>query len=121
MKRYFMIYNPHCSKCRDTLALMQQRGIEPELIHYLDEPQSAAFWLSLQQQLGLNSLRPMLRSNEAAYTELNLAEADENRLLRALVASPQLAQRPIVSNEKSAVIARPPEKVLAFLDEHAGD
>ncbi|MDN3920747.1 arsenate reductase (glutaredoxin) [Roseateles violae] len=110
-------HNPRCSKSRETLALLQARGLEPEVIDYLQTPPSVERLLELQRRLR-RPAREMLRSGEETYAELGLDEPalDEAALLAAVAAHPVLLQRPIVVNGDRAVIARPSELALTVLD-----
>ncbi|MGK3143295.1 arsenate reductase (glutaredoxin) [Pantoea sp. C2G6] len=110
-------HNPRCSKSRETLALLQARGIEPEVVLYLQTPPDRETLHILLQKLGMRSARQLMRSGEAIYKELALAAENksENALLDALVAHPLLIERPIVINGDRARIGRPPEAVLEIL------
>lgn len=113
----FTIYhNPRCSKSRQTLALLQERDVELQVIHYLDTPPDAQTLKSLLQQLGI-SARELLRTKEPPYRELQLGREDigEDELIAAMVQHPILIERPIVSDGKRAIIGRPPENVEALL------
>jgi arsenate reductase len=109
-------HNPRCSKSRETLALIEDRGIEPSIILYLDNPPDKKTIASLLKKLGL-SARDIIRSSEDAYKTLGLKDPDlsEESLLDALVEHPKLLQRPIVVNGNKAAIGRPPENVLGIL------
>lgn len=109
-------HNPRCSKSRQTLELLQEHNISPEIILYLDNPPSKAELQSLLTKLGINA-RGLLRTSEDAYKELGLADpnlADE-RLVEAMLQAPKLIQRPIVVAGDKAVLGRPPENVLDLL------
>jgi arsenate reductase len=107
-------HNPRCSKSRATLALLEERGIEPEIIRYLDDPPSAE---ELRGLLGLLGRTPgqLARRGEEAWRSLSLAEADEDTILEAMVSHPKLIERPIVVNGDRAALGRPPEAVLEIL------
>ncbi len=107
-------HNPRCSKSRATLALLEERGIEPEIIRYLEEPPSAE---ELRQLLGMLGRTPaqLARRGEDAWRSLNLAEADDDTILAAMVSHPKLIERPIVVNGDRAALGRPPEAVLEIL------
>ncbi len=109
-------HNPRCSKSRQTLALLQERGIEPEIVLYLDTPPNEQTLKSLLQKLGI-SARQLLRKGEDAFKENNLADKDlsEDQLISAMVAHPKLIERPIVVNGDKAALGRPPEQVLDIL------
>ncbi|MDE2315680.1 MAG: arsenate reductase (glutaredoxin) [Xanthomonadaceae bacterium] len=107
-------HNSRCSKSRGTLALLGGRDVE--VVHYLDTPPDAAQLKRLLKLLGIPA-RQLLRSGEAAYKELGLADPalDDEALVAAMVAHPILIERPIVVANGKAVIGRPPEAVLAIL------
>lgn len=118
MKHPVAIYhNPRCSKSRETLALLEEQGIKPELILYLETPPSLDTLKALQHQLGFSSAREMMRTKEEVYKEKNLQDPglSEEQLLQAIADSPRLLERPIVVNNGQARLGRPPEQVLAIL------
>lgn len=109
-------HNPRCSKSRQTLALIEENGVQPEIVKYLDSPISKEQLQSLIAQLGFQSARELMRTKEAIYKELNLAsENDEAALIEAMIANPKLIERPIVVKGAKAVLGRPPENVLELL------
>ena len=109
-------HNPRCSKSRQTLALLEEKGIEPEVILYLENPPSKATLKGLVKKLGLSSARKMMRVKEAPYIELDLASATaETALIDAMADNPVLIERPIVVNGEKAAIGRPPENALDIL------
>ena len=109
-------HNPRCSKSRQTLALLEERGVEPEIILYLEETPSKAALKDLVKKLGLSSAREMMRVKEAPYMELKLKDVDvDDALVDAMAQNPILIERPIVVNGDKAAIGRPPEKVLDIL------
>ena len=111
-----LYYNPKCSKSRQTLSLLEQRGIQPTLIEYLTHPPS---YTKIQDILRLLncSAHDLLRKKEHLYTELSLNDPnlDEKQLINAMIEHPQLIERQIVIAGTKAVVARPPEKVLEIL------
>lgn len=109
-------HNPRCSKSRQTLALIEERGITPDVVLYLDNPPSATALKGLLQQLGI-SPRELLRKGEDAYKELQLSDTSlsDKQLIEAMVTHPKLIERPIVVNGDRAVLGRPPENVLELL------
>ncbi len=112
-----MYYNPQCSKCRATLALLQGKGIEPELIHYLEAAPSPAALAEVLRQLGKGP-KDIIRFNEEVATELAISPADErpdSEWLKIISDNPKLLERPIVINGDKAAIGRPPEQVLGIL------
>ncbi|QIZ46402.1 arsenate reductase (glutaredoxin) [Dickeya zeae] len=116
-KSVTIYHNPRCSKSRETLALLQQQGIEPEVVLYLDTPPDAATLARLIKQLGFNSARELMRRKEELYRELNLADdtLTEAQLIEAMVTHPKLIERPIVVANGHAKLGRPPEQVLDIL------
>ncbi|SLM63905.1 MULTISPECIES: arsenate reductase (glutaredoxin) [Dickeya] len=112
-----MYHNPRCSKSRETLALLQQQGITPNVVLYLDTPPDAATLASLLEKLGFASARELMRSKDDLYRELGLAEKhlSEAQLIQAMVSHPKLIERPIVVANGKARIGRPPEQVLDIL------
>jgi arsenate reductase len=109
-------HNPRCSKSRQTLQLLQERGVEPEVVLYLETPPDAATLRELLKKLGIEA-RELLRTGEDAYKELGLKDRDlaEDDLIRAMAEHPKLIQRPIVVKGDRAVLGRPPENVLGLL------
>lgn len=110
-------HNPRCSKSRETLALLEEKGITPTIIKYLEQTPSVAELETLLKQLGFDSARQMMRTKEAIYKELALGAADvtEAQLFTAMAENPKLIERPIVVNGEKAALGRPPEQVLDIL------
>lgn len=110
-------HNPRCSKSRETLTLLMDRGLRPQVIDYMKTPPTVA---ELGKILELFNQNPMaiIRTKESLYTELklNAATLKRNELLQILHANPALLERPIVVNGDKAAIGRPPENVLSILD-----
>lgn len=109
-------HNPRCSKSRQTLALLEERGIDPEIILYLETPPSAETLTDVLQKLGITP-RQLLRKGEDAYKENNLSDTSlsDQQLIDAMIAHPKLIERPIVINGSKAALGRPPEQVLDIL------
>lgn len=110
-------HNPRCSKSRDTLALLQARGITPQVVAYLEQAPTPDEIRHLLGLLGLADARALMRKGEAEYTELGLDDPalGQEALIAAMAAHPRLIERPIVVHGDQAAIGRPPEKVLAIL------
>lgn len=108
-------HNPRCSKSRQTLALLEENGVTPSVVLYLENAPSAADITSLKAKLGLDDIRKMMRTKETVYKELGLGDATEAALVKAIVANPILLERPIVVKGDKARIGRPPEQVLEIL------
>ncbi len=109
-------HNPRCSKSRQTLALLEEQGIDPEIILYLDTPPDEKALADILAKLGIPA-RELLRKGEDAYKENNLADQNlsEAQLIAAMVEHPKLIERPIVINGEKAALGRPPEQVLDIL------
>lgn len=107
-------HNPRCGKSRDTLKLIEDRGITPTVVEYLKQPPSAA---ELTRILALLDKRPaeITRKKEAAEAGFDPATLDDAALIKALVANPIAIERPIVVKGDKAALGRPPESVLAIL------
>ena len=116
MSTYTIYHNPRCSKSRQTLAMLNERGIEPDIVEYLKSPLSMDDLQSLQQKLGVPALA-MIRSKEQAFEDLGLNAASQSHdaLLKAIAVQPILLERPIVVRGNQAVIGRPPENVMELL------
>lgn len=110
-------HNPRCSKSRNTLAILEEAGVDVEVRRYLEEPPQPA---EIERLLDLLELEPreLMRDGEAEYAELGLADPllPAATLIEAIHEHPKLLQRPIVVRGDKAVIGRPPENVLALLD-----
>ena len=110
-------HNPRCSKSRATLELLQEQGVEPEIVEYMKEPPNKETLAHLVDLLGV-SARELLRTNEQVYKDAGLDESDlsEEDILDALAQCPTILQRPIVVvDDEKAAIGRPPENVLEIL------
>lgn len=107
-------HNPRCSKSRATLALLEARGIEPEVVLYLEAPPSAR---ELKRVLGLLGKGPqdLVRRGESTFKELGLGRAGDAELIEAMAANPILIERPVVIHGRRAALGRPPEQVLEIL------
>lgn len=111
-----IFHNPRCSKSRQTLALLQERGLEPEVIEYLKAPPSAATLDNLLSAMALEP-RALMRTKDAVYKESGADNPGlgRNELIALMVEHPALIERPIVVNGKKAAVGRPPESVLEIL------
>jgi arsenate reductase len=116
MSKPTMYHNPRCSKSRQTLELLRARGIEPEIVEYLQSPPDAQQLEQILDMLGLQP-RQLMRTGETEYKENNLADTSLSRgeLIQAMVDHPKLIQRPLVLNDGKAALGRPPELVLEIL------
>jgi len=109
-------HNPRCSKSRQTLQLLKEQGIEPEIIEYLKKPPTAEELNDILQKLGMEP-RELMRKKEAEYKASGLDDEklDRQALINGMVNHPALIERPIVVANDKAAIGRPPEAVLAIL------
>ena len=109
-------HNPRCSKSRQTLALLEERGVSPRIVDYLKTPPSAAELSTILKMLGLRP-RDLMREGEPRYAELGLKDRDldDEALIALMVANPILIERPIVVSGGKAALGRPPETVLKIL------
>lgn len=109
-------HNPRCSKSRQTLSILQEKGIEPQVVDYLETPPSAATLKALLKKLDM-SPRELLRKGEDAYKDNNLADTSlsDDQLIEFMLLYPKLIERPIVVKGDKAVLGRPPENVLELI------
>ena len=109
-------HNPKCGTSRNTLALIRNTGVEPQVIEYLASPPSREQLAAMITQAGL-TVREAMRSKEAIFTELGLADLalGDEALLDAILAHPILLNRPFVITPSGARLCRPSELVLDIL------
>lgn len=109
-------HNPRCSNARATLALIRAHGIEPRVVDYLQSPPTRAELLAVLAAAGL-APRDLLRSKEQAYADLGLADTGlpDRVLVDAMLAHPELINRPVVITPRGVRLCRPPERVLDIL------
>ncbi|MCV2880538.1 arsenate reductase (glutaredoxin) [Actibacterium sp. XHP0104] len=108
-------HNPRCSKSRQTLALLEENGIQPDVRVYLTDGPSLAELQAVQQALGLPAAA-FCRVNDKEFAEAGLSKTDDDAtLLAAMAATPRLIERPIVIANGKAALGRPPEAVLDIL------
>ncbi len=110
-------HNPRCSKSRQTLQLLEDKGINPEIVLYLETPPDKTTLLGLLDKLAM-SPRQLLRKNEADYKDNNLKDDSlcDAQLIDFMLKFPKLIERPIVVNGDKAALGRPPESVLEILE-----
>jgi len=116
MSTISIYHNPRCSKSRQTLALLEEQGINADIVEYLKTPPTVESLNVILQQLGFTP-RQLLRKGEAIYKELNLKDESltDDQLVQAMCKHPKLIERPIVIHNGKAKIGRPPESVLEIL------
>ncbi len=117
MDKISIWHNPRCSKSRDSFNLLEEKGLDAEVVKYLEEVPSVEALKEMLKMLGMTSAQELMRKKEAIYKELNLKEeTSEDALIEAMVANPKLIERPIVIRGNKAVIGRPLEKVIELLN-----
>lgn len=109
-------HNPRCTKSRQTLQLLRDQGIEPDIVEYLKDPPNEATLRKLIKMLGIRPI-DLVRKKEAEFKELGLKDKtdDDEAIIAAMLAHPKLIERPIVVSGKKARIGRPPENVLEIV------
>ena len=113
-------HNPRCGKSRQTLALLREHGIEPEVVLYLKTPPTTEQIEDALERLSLEP-RQLMRRKEGPFKELDLKNERHSRadLIQAMVSHPILIERPIVFGNAQAALGRPPENVLGIMDTRA--
>jgi len=109
-----LYHNPRCSKSRATLALLQENGVLPDIVEYLNEPPSAEDLKRILAMLGIKP-RELMRSKEARGAGLDDPNLSDDALIAGMVANPIVIERPIVVSGGKARIGRPPESVLEIV------
>lgn len=112
MKNFIIYHNPRCSKSREALEILKQNAVNITIIEYLKNP------LNFEQLKTLSShfvFSDFVRKNEPSFKALGLSMDEQDSILRAMEQEPKIMQRPIVILGERAVIARPPERVLALI------
>ncbi|GIU47010.1 arsenate reductase (glutaredoxin) [Shewanella algidipiscicola] len=115
MTQVSIIHNPRCSKSRQTLALLEEKGCDIQIIEYLKTPLTQLEIRGILDKLAITP-RQLMRTKEDEYKSQGLADIeDDELLLQAMVDTPKLIERPIVLANNRAAIGRPPENVLSIL------
>lgn len=116
MAEYTLYHNPCCSKSRQALALLEENGITPTIVKYLDTPPDADTVRTLVKKLRLKRAHDLVRHKEAEYKEAGLSkDADDDTVINAIARYPKLLERPVLVKGDQAVVGRPPEKVLELV------
>ncbi len=110
-------HNPSCSKSRQCLALLKEKGYQPQVIAYLKDSPSFEELELLLDQLGIKA-EDLIRKKEAIFKEnFKGKKLSEKEWVQVLVDNPRLIERPIVVKENRAAIGRPIENILALLND----
>lgn len=109
-------HNPRCSKSRQTLQIIEDKGLEVKIIEYLKTPPTKKELAEIIEKLGI-SPRQLLRKGEEAYKTyaLDNAKLSDSKIISCMIDEPKLMERPIVVNGNKAVLGRPPENVLGII------
>lgn len=107
-------HNPSCSKSRQALALLKERGYEPTVRQYLKDPPSAEELRAVLKKLGVDP-HALVRKKEELYSELRIGELEGDDVVEALAQHPKLIERPVVITKKGARIGRPTEAIFEIL------
>jgi len=107
-------HNPRCSKSRQTLELIREKGIEPQIVEYLETPPSAAELKDILSKLGMSAAE-IVRTKEAKEEGIDVSSLDNDALIEALAAHPRAIERPIVVKDAKAVMGRPPQNVIDLI------
>jgi len=111
-----LYHNPRCSKSRQTLQLLEENNVQPEIVEYLKTPPDAATLKTITGKLGI-SAHELMRTGEDEYKTAKdaVVAMSEDEQLDWMAANPKVIQRPIVINGDQARIGRPPESVLEII------
>jgi len=107
-------HNSKCSKSRASKQILEEKGIDFQIINYLQNPPSIQELQQILVELNI-SATDFIRSGETLFKELNLQNASNEELIITMVKNPQLIQRPIIKTKKGVCIGRPPENILQIL------
>ena len=118
MKKYKIYHNPRCSKSRQTLSLLRENGIEPEVVEYLKYPPQKKELQMISNAVGLKPAS-FVRKNENDYKENGIAEYldDDEKVFQYIEKYPKIMERPIVVSNGIGVIGRPPSNVLGLINQ----
>lgn len=114
MTRITLLHNPRCSKSRQALALLEERGIDLAVRRYLDAPLDERELRDLIARLD-SGVERLVRHGEAEWKALGADASDPEQVIQAILAHPRIMERPIADDGQRAVIGRPPEDILALL------
>ena len=116
MREFTIYHNPRCSKSRQTLQILRDKGIEPSIVEYLKTPLKKEELKKISTSLGLRP-KEFVRKNESDFRDKGLTGnlEDDEKMIKAMAAYPKIIERPIVVLKSKAVIGRPPENVLKLI------
>ena len=116
MKEFTIYHNPRCSKSRQALQILRDRGIEPSIVEYLKTPLQKDELKKISTSLGFRP-KEFVRKNESDFKERNLVNhlEDDDKMIEAMAAYPKIIERPIVVLKDKAVIGRPLDNVLKLI------
>ena len=109
-------HNPRCSKSRQALQIIQDKGINPKIVDYLKVPPTITELSTIIDQLGIEPIE-LVRKGEDAFKTTDFSNQSKDEQIKIMSENPILIERPIISNHGKALIGRPPESVLSLLDE----
>jgi len=116
MSKFTIYHNPRCSKSRNTLALLEEHGVTPDIVLYLETPPDRKQIRQLLSMLGM-SASDLVRRGEQDYKSCGLdRNSTDEEIVNAMATHPKLIERPIVVKGRKAVLGRPPENVLELID-----
>lgn len=115
MNEFTIYHNPRCTKSRNTLDLLRERGVEPRIVEYLKEPPTKNELKALAAKLSLKPEQLVRQGEEIYKTKYAGKRLSDAQWIDAMVADPILIERPIVVSGQRAVIGRPPQNVLQLL------
>jgi len=116
MAEVIIWHNPRCSKSRAAAQLLEEKGVEAEVVKYLETPPSKEEIKAVLKMLGI-SARELMRTKEDIYKELGLKDVEEEeKLIEAMAEHPKLIERPVVIKDGKAAIGRPIEKIIELID-----
>ena len=109
-------HNPRCSKSRDTLKILLSKTNEITVINYLKNPMTFDELKNIIEKLSIQPIE-LIRKNESIWKEnYKSKKLNNNEIIQIMLDKPKLMERPIVINNKKAVIGRPPENVLSLFN-----
>lgn len=114
MSHWTIYHNPRCSKSRQTLAILESHGIEPQIVEYLKNPPIKSELETIIARLD-QPARTIIRTKEDEFDKDTMDLDDEASIIAAIIEHPKLLERPIVIHGDKAVVGRPPENVLSLL------